>query len=94
MLDQAETCLASTCLNRWQHVQLQHARTGCNMFHCNMSRFNILEQAETWLQHARTGCNMFHCNMCRFNMLEQEETCLAATWSNRLQLNDAFCYNK
>jgi hypothetical protein len=30
MFEQAATCPAVTCSNRWQHVRLQHARTGGN----------------------------------------------------------------
>jgi hypothetical protein len=30
LLEQAATCSAATCSNSWQHVLLQHARTGCN----------------------------------------------------------------
>jgi hypothetical protein len=35
MLEQVATCPAATCSNKQQHVQLQHAQTGCKiMLHC------------------------------------------------------------
>jgi hypothetical protein len=40
MLEKAATCPAATCSKKRQHVRLQHARTGCNM-----SGYNMLEQA-------------------------------------------------
>jgi hypothetical protein len=44
MLEQAATCLAAICLKRRQHVWLQHAQKGGNMF-----GYNMLEKAATCL---------------------------------------------
>jgi hypothetical protein len=71
MLEQAATNPAVKCSNRWQHIRLQHARTGGNMSGCNMFKQAATYPAATcsnrwqhvWLQHARTGGNMSGCNI-------------------------------
>jgi hypothetical protein len=73
MLKQAATCPAATCLNRQQHVRLQHAQTGYNFlwsprcYSCctadkayNLQRFTILSIVSDSISKGSNLCSFFN----------------------------------